>query len=158
MHGLTAALGSDKKHGLPDDAVEASRGRYGANTYTQVPPKSFFSILFEGFKDPVILLLCAAATVSVLLWWWRRVGGLVTARHSTARRSGESKKVASKAVNSSTASDNHAAAVVLPSPSRHNSQLSTVIGAAIPEERHEKKWIEGIAIWAAIFLVTFVGE
>jgi hypothetical protein len=33
-----------------------------------------------------------------------------------------------------------------------------VIGAAIPEERHEKKWIEGIAIWVAIFLVTLVSE
>ncbi len=64
VHGLAAALGSDKKHGLPEDAVEASRGKYGANTYTQVPPKSFFAILYEGFKDPVILLLCAAATVS----------------------------------------------------------------------------------------------
>jgi hypothetical protein len=39
-----------------------------------------------------------------------------------------------------------------------NLQLSTVIGAAIPEERHEGKWIEGIAIWVAIFLVTFVSE
>lgn len=37
-------------------------------------------------------------------------------------------------------------------------QLSTVLGAAIPEERHEGKWIEGIAIWVAIFLVTFVSE
>jgi hypothetical protein len=37
-------------------------------------------------------------------------------------------------------------------------QLSTVLGAAIPEERHDKKWIEGIAIWAAIFLVTLVSE
>ena len=44
--------------------MESSRGKYGANTYTQVPPKSFFAILYEGFKDPVILLLCAAATVS----------------------------------------------------------------------------------------------
>jgi hypothetical protein len=37
-------------------------------------------------------------------------------------------------------------------------QLSTVIGAAIPEERAERKWIEGIAIWCAIFLVTLVSE
>lgn len=37
-------------------------------------------------------------------------------------------------------------------------QLSTVLGAAIPEERAERKWIEGIAIWAAIFLVTLVSE
>jgi hypothetical protein len=37
-------------------------------------------------------------------------------------------------------------------------QLSTVLGAAIPEERHENKWIEGVAIWVAIFLVTIVSE
>jgi hypothetical protein len=37
-------------------------------------------------------------------------------------------------------------------------QLSTVIGVAIPEERAERKWIEGIAIWAAILLVTLVSE
>lgn len=64
VHGLAAVLGSDKKHGLPEESVEASRSKYGPNTYKQVPPKSFFSILYEGFKDPVILLLCAAATVS----------------------------------------------------------------------------------------------
>jgi hypothetical protein len=64
VHGLAAALGSDKKHGLQEDSVEASRSKYGPNAYKQVPPKSFFAILYEGFKDPVILLLCAAATVS----------------------------------------------------------------------------------------------
>jgi hypothetical protein len=37
-------------------------------------------------------------------------------------------------------------------------QLSTVLGSAIPEERHEGKWIEGVAIWVAIFLVTGVSE
>lgn len=39
---------------------------YGPNTYKQVPPKSFWSILLEAYKDPVILLLCAAALVSWL--------------------------------------------------------------------------------------------
>jgi hypothetical protein len=62
-HGLAAALGVSAKAGLNEDQVAASRGRYGANSYTAVPPKSFFAILYEGFKDPVILLLCAAATV-----------------------------------------------------------------------------------------------
>uniref|UniRef100_A0A383WGV1 Calcium-transporting ATPase n=1 Tax=Tetradesmus obliquus TaxID=3088 RepID=A0A383WGV1_TETOB len=94
--GLAAKLNSDIKAGLTAEAADASRQHFGANTYRQVPPKSFFRILAEGFKDPVILLLCAAAL------------------------------------------------------------LSTVLGAAIPEERHEGKWIEGVAIWVAIFLVTFV--
>jgi hypothetical protein len=73
VQGLAKALGTDTKAGLPADsssgsgepsAVEASRAAFGANKYKQVPPKSFFKILFEGFRDPVILLLCAAATVS----------------------------------------------------------------------------------------------
>ncbi|KAF8057240.1 ACA11 [Scenedesmus sp. PABB004] len=94
--GLASALGVDLKAGLDGDGAAARRAAFGANTYRQVPPKSFFRILAEGFKDPVILLLCAAAT------------------------------------------------------------LSTVLGVAIEEERHERKWIEGIAIWVAIFLVTTV--
>lgn len=62
-------LSSDTKAGLHSEgngnnSVDAHRAAFGANQYRQVPPKSFFAILFEGFKDPVILLLCAAATVS----------------------------------------------------------------------------------------------
>ncbi|KAF6264067.1 hypothetical protein COO60DRAFT_1457828 [Scenedesmus sp. NREL 46B-D3] len=96
VSGLADTLHSHTNDGLTAEAAEASRQHFGSNTYRQVPPKSFIKILFEGYKDPVILLLCAAAL------------------------------------------------------------LSTVLGAAIPEERHEGKWVEGIAIWVAIFLVTFV--
>jgi Ca2+-transporting ATPase len=63
VSGLASHLNSDTKHGLTAEAAEASRQYYGSNTYRQVPPKSFFRILFEGYKDPVILLLCAAALV-----------------------------------------------------------------------------------------------
>jgi Ca2+-transporting ATPase len=64
VSGLAGTLNSDTKNGLTAEAAEASRQYYGSNTYRQVPPKSFFKILFEGYKDPVILLLCAAALVS----------------------------------------------------------------------------------------------
>ena len=37
-------------------------------------------------------------------------------------------------------------------------QLSTVLGAAIPKEREHNGWIEGVAIWVAVFVVTGVGE
>lgn len=37
-------------------------------------------------------------------------------------------------------------------------QVSTVLGAAIPEEREKKGWIEGVAIWIAVLAVTLVGE
>ncbi len=37
-------------------------------------------------------------------------------------------------------------------------QVSTVLGAAIPEQRAKNEWIEGVAIWVAILLVSVVGE
>jgi hypothetical protein len=69
VSGIAKVLNTDLKHGLKDegtglDCVEQHRTVYGANTYKQVPPKSFWAILFEAYKDPVILLLCAAALVS----------------------------------------------------------------------------------------------
>jgi Ca2+-transporting ATPase len=36
-------------------------------------------------------------------------------------------------------------------------QISTVLGAAIAKEREHKAWIEGVAIWVAVILVTCVG-
>ncbi|GLC46005.1 ATF/CREB activator [Pleodorina starrii] len=35
--------------------------------------------------------------------------------------------------------------------------VSTILGAAIPEEREKNNWIEGIAIWVAVVIVTLVG-
>ena len=37
-------------------------------------------------------------------------------------------------------------------------QVSTVIGAAVKEERDQSAWTEGMAIRVAVFVVTFVGE
>lgn len=37
-------------------------------------------------------------------------------------------------------------------------QISTILGAAIPEERAKNGWIEGVAIWVAVILVTCVGR
>jgi len=36
--------------------------------------------------------------------------------------------------------------------------VSTVLGAAIPQQRAEGEWVEGIAIWVAVLLVIGVGE
>jgi P-type Ca2+ transporter type 2C len=36
--------------------------------------------------------------------------------------------------------------------------VSTVLGAAIPQQRLEGEWVEGIAIWVAVLLVVGVGE
>jgi hypothetical protein len=33
-----------------------------------------------------------------------------------------------------------------------------VLGAALEEQRKEKEWMEGVAIWVAVFIVVAVGE
>ncbi len=37
-------------------------------------------------------------------------------------------------------------------------QVSTVIGAALPSERAQSGWTEGVAIWVAVIIVSLVGE
>lgn len=36
-------------------------------------------------------------------------------------------------------------------------QVSTVAGLVVPEERAERAWLEGVAIWVAAAVVTVVG-
>ena len=36
-------------------------------------------------------------------------------------------------------------------------QVSTVLGAVIPTQRAEQAWTEGVAIWVAVIVVSFVG-
>lgn len=155
MPGLADKLGTNLQSGLAsEDVVAASRGRYGANTYKQVPPKSFFAILFEGFKDPVILLLCAAATVSAMPCT-HACGPLAVAPAPAAGM--HAVACAAVAVSRWAPHAPHACMHACCTLALRSAQLSTVLGAAIPEERLERKWIEGVAIWVAIFLVTTVG-
>ena len=36
-------------------------------------------------------------------------------------------------------------------------QVSTTLGAVIPAQRAEQAWTEGVAIWVAVIVVSFVG-
>ncbi len=36
--------------------------------------------------------------------------------------------------------------------------MSTVLGVTIKEQREEKAWTEGVAIWVAVLVVSLVGE
>lgn len=36
-------------------------------------------------------------------------------------------------------------------------QVSTVLGVVIREQREEKAWTEGVAIWVAVMVVSLVG-
>ena len=38
-----------------------------------------------------------------------------------------------------------------------HTQISTILGSALPEQRHEGEWIEGAAIWVAVLVVVAVG-
>ena len=40
----------------------------------------------------------------------------------------------------------------------HSLQVSTVLGVAVPKEREESAWSEGVAIWVAVLVVSLVGE
>ena len=37
-------------------------------------------------------------------------------------------------------------------------QISTVLGVAVPAEREDSAWSEGVAIWVAVLVVSLVGE
>jgi Ca2+-transporting ATPase len=37
-------------------------------------------------------------------------------------------------------------------------QISTVIGVAVKSQREESAWSEGVAIWIAVLVVSFVGK
>lgn len=68
--GLAKKLFSDLHKGLDPQAeglasLAAHRDAYGANTFKETPPKSFFKLVWENLQDPVIIILCAAATVRV---------------------------------------------------------------------------------------------
>lgn len=98
VEGVASKLHVNVNEGIPSDAVERYRAAFGANTFKEVPPRSFWSILWETLKDPTLILLMAAATVS------------------------------------------------------------TAFGAGIKEEREENAWVEGVAIWVAVILVSMVGS
>lgn len=44
-----------------------------------------------------------------------------------------------------------------PSPCISAQQISTILGAAVPEERENSAWTEGVAIWVAVLVVSLVG-
>lgn len=37
-------------------------------------------------------------------------------------------------------------------------QISTILGVAVPAEREDSAWSEGVAIWVAVLVVSLVGE
>lgn len=71
VDALAKALNSDIHSGL--SAHEVSTGMdlrintYGRNVFKYPPPKSFFALMFDALKDPMIIILCIAALVSLTI-------------------------------------------------------------------------------------------
>ena len=53
--------------GLTTEQVEKFRNEFGANILTPAPRKSWYAMLFDGFKDPLIIILIVAACVSLFI-------------------------------------------------------------------------------------------
>ena len=68
VEGLATALETDLRNGLDPSAtgkasIESHRDVFGPNTFAEVPAKSFFALVLENIKDPIILILIFAALV-----------------------------------------------------------------------------------------------
>lgn len=68
---VARALRTSLEEGLSGDEISSSLqpriDAYGANMFKYPPPKSFFWLMIEAFKDAIILILCAAAVVSLVI-------------------------------------------------------------------------------------------
>lgn len=81
--GLSTALETDLKNGLDPSAtgtqsIEHHREVFGPNSFAEVPPKSFFSLVLENIRDPIIMLLIFAALVQHRAWVEEGRGPLCT--------------------------------------------------------------------------------
>ncbi len=81
-HGLTAAeactsLGSDAARGIP--AAEAGRrlAEHGHNELVEKPRPGFLALLFDQFKDFLVLILIAAAVISIVLGEYVDAGAII---------------------------------------------------------------------------------
>lgn len=65
VDGIASYLETDTADGI--DAADISRRRetFGANTYSRPPPKSFFYLVLQAFKDLTILILLICAALSL---------------------------------------------------------------------------------------------
>ena len=65
---IATALGTNLETGLPEhDDHTRRREYYGSNMFTYPPPKSFFHLMLDGFKDITIIILSIAAVVSLIV-------------------------------------------------------------------------------------------
>ncbi len=142
--GLAARLASDTSKGLDakatGDASLASRqAYYGANRLPEKKPASFFMLMVGRGQQKETHVATALTTVLFA------VREPARSHHPLADRRGNGEQMSLQCVPQECIMLSHA-------------QVSTVLGAAIPDQRAKNEWIEGVAIWVAVFLVSGIGE
>jgi Ca2+-transporting ATPase len=73
VKAVIAALDVEPSKGLPTSGVDARRERFGANRFPEVPPRSFWSFVWDAMQDMTLVVLALAAGVSFV--------GLITDPH-----------------------------------------------------------------------------
>lgn len=157
--GLAKALRVSTDDGLdPAAAGDLSLARrmklYGENKFATVPLKGFFSLLLDNLRDEILILLMVAATVRSPLPMVPPAkdampdgllclhGSLDIIYYPQHASQGEQMPWD----------------VCWSWCSACMAQVSTVLGVAMPEERAQGGWTEGVAIWVAVIVVSLVGE
>lgn len=55
--------------GLTEKQVSESRGRYGSNALTDIPPEALWRKILRGFRDPMIMILIVAMLIQLVLFF-----------------------------------------------------------------------------------------
>ncbi|KAL3086921.1 hypothetical protein niasHT_021785 [Heterodera trifolii] len=71
--GLCERLATDPNNGITNTQNELKRRRdaFGANEITPIPPKSFFTLVWEVIQDRILLVLLCVAVLSVALSFYK---------------------------------------------------------------------------------------
>ena len=67
----------DPERGLSESQAVHNRALYGANSITQVKPKTIFGLLKEGVTEPMMVLLLGVAALSLLFGQLMEAGAMV---------------------------------------------------------------------------------
>lgn len=62
---LLQATGADSEHGLSESQVQASRQKYGANTFVRTGTESMLKRIWDASTEPMLLMLLFAAIITL---------------------------------------------------------------------------------------------
>ncbi|CAN1256210.1 Putative calcium-transporting ATPase 11, plasma membrane-type [Linum perenne] len=65
VEGIARKVGVSVNEGVNTNNVSVRQGIYGSNCYTEKPPKSFFSFVWEALQDLTLIILIVCAVVSI---------------------------------------------------------------------------------------------